>query len=643
MRANAVPLLDIFEMSVCLEIPFFQRQYVWNRDSHWEPLWEDLERTFRGALEPDGHPDRHFLGAIVLDQKQTPATHVVRRQVIDGQQRLITMQLFLLALRDFARSRKCTETESRCRRWTTNDVGALRSGGGAAKVLPTRHDRNVFDQVIAAAAREDLESIHPVRFRPRARKPEPRERIVEAYCYFHERLSEFFDAVASDGSVGIDVALDRCVVALRHSIMVVEIDLEQGDDAQVIFETLNARGEPLNPTDLLRNYVFLRAARNGEPQERLYETYWLPFDDEFWRVEENQGRLLRPRSDLFLQHFLASRSRREVSARQLFKQYCDFVERGAAAPFDTVESELAAIAGSGRSFRRMLAPQEEDAIAPLIECLNAFEIRTAYPFVLAQLDAGLAEEAWGRLTPVLESWIVRRAVCGRTTKDYNRIFMRLLNQTSGDSSDLVARVVDDLSQLSGESHGWPSDEEFAAAWTDLQAYKAISASKLQFILLRLNDDHFDGRMERLARGSHLSVEHLLPQAWRENWLLPCGESGMSLDELERSALGTTRCDETRRRDRILHNFGNLTLLSQPLNASVSNSSWAMKRAAIERSSLLPINASLRGMAEWGERQLEQRANALLQRAVRLWPSAQSLRNAGTRRCITSPSRAPVAT
>ena len=95
MKANAVPLLAIFEKKMRLEVPLFQRQYVWNKDQQWEPLWEDIRRKFSEYLEGRKDGPVHFLGAMVLDQKQTPTTHVERRQVIDGQQRLTTLQLFI--------------------------------------------------------------------------------------------------------------------------------------------------------------------------------------------------------------------------------------------------------------------------------------------------------------------------------------------------------------------------------------------------------------------------------------------------------------------------------------------------------------------------------------------------------------------
>src|SRR6266496_3847561 len=101
MEAHAVPLLGVFETKVRLEVPLFQRQYVWKEEQHWQPLWEDIARKFSDYLSGRKDAPIHFLGAMVLDQKQTPVTHVAKRQVIDGQQRLTTFQLFLAAFRDF--------------------------------------------------------------------------------------------------------------------------------------------------------------------------------------------------------------------------------------------------------------------------------------------------------------------------------------------------------------------------------------------------------------------------------------------------------------------------------------------------------------------------------------------------------------
>ena len=179
--------------------------------------------------------------------------------------------------------------------------------------------------VILSGSRKKLEERHPLKYRKWARKPDPRPRMVEAYFFFHDQMSEFFLGTETEpalrSEMQIAARLEKCFQALKNSLQVVTVDLQQGDDPQVIFETLNARGEPLLPADLLKNYIFLRAARVGENQEMLYDEFWKRLDDPFWREEVRQGRLSRPRSDLFMQHFLASRIGEDIPIKHLFIEY----------------------------------------------------------------------------------------------------------------------------------------------------------------------------------------------------------------------------------------------------------------------------------------------------------------------------------
>jgi uncharacterized protein with ParB-like and HNH nuclease domain len=298
MKADAVPLLAIFEKKMRLEVPLFQRQYVWSLEQQWEPLWEDVSRKFTEYL--DGRKDApvHFLGAMVLDQKQTPITHVEKRQIIDGQQRLTTLQIFLAAFRDFCRQQSCEDLAKECDTYTVNKGMMADPEIDKFKVWPTLLDRTQFMDVIGTGSREELMKKHPLVYKKYARKPQPRPRMVEAYLFFYGQLNEFFNGASSDEPLSADIPiaqrLEECFQALKNSLQVVAIDLAQEDDAQVIFETLNARGEPLLPADLLRNFIFLRAARRGEPQEELYKEFWQRFEEPFWHVEIKQGRLLRP-------------------------------------------------------------------------------------------------------------------------------------------------------------------------------------------------------------------------------------------------------------------------------------------------------------------------------------------------------------
>src|SRR3990172_4854971 len=140
MKANAAPLLAIFEKKMRLEVPLFQRQYVWSKEQQWEPLWEDISRKFTEYLEGRKDGPVHFLGAMVLDQKQTPTTHVEKRQVIDGQQRLITLQIFLAAFRNFCRDQNCEDLAKECDSFALNKGMMVDTKLEKFKVWPTQLD-----------------------------------------------------------------------------------------------------------------------------------------------------------------------------------------------------------------------------------------------------------------------------------------------------------------------------------------------------------------------------------------------------------------------------------------------------------------------------------------------------------------------
>jgi uncharacterized protein with ParB-like and HNH nuclease domain len=620
MKADAVPLLELFEKKMRLEVPLFQRQYVWSRDAQWEPLWEDISRKFTEFLEGRKDAPVHFLGAMVLDQKQTPSTHVERRQVIDGQQRLTTLQIFLSAFRDFCREQACEELANEFDGYTANKGKMADPEVDKFKVWPTQLDRGQFTDVVGLGSREAIEKKHPIVRRKYSRYPEPRPRMVEAYVFFSDEIREYFLGTEQEPAVGsslpLETRIDEAFQALKNALQVAVIDLETGDDAQVIFETLNARGEPLLPADLLRNYIFLRAGRLKEPQEELYEKYWRGFDEEFWRVEVKQGRLQRPRSDLFMQHFLSSRQFVDIPIKHLFVEYRFWIER--EKPFDTVTKELATLARQREDFRRILDPQKSDTIYDLATFLERFDIRTAYPLLLFMLDEGLSDGDWRETSTLLESYLLRRAVVGWSTKSYNKIFLALaknLKRSKVTPGNLRAA----LTVLQGESSAWPTDAAFYGAWMTRPSYSEMNNSKMVHILKRLNESFLDKKNETILIEGPLTVEHILPQNWIEHWPLSGGETGMSWEQITRAEEGDSLAEASKARHQVLNTFGNLTILTQELNSSVSNAAWETKKPALLGASLLPINQNLHSHAEWNEETIEKRGKELFARATKIWP------------------------
>jgi hypothetical protein len=559
---------------------------------------------------------------MVLDRKQTPTTHVDKHQVIDGQQRLTTLQIFIAAFRDFCRAADSAQLAEECESFTINKGMMADPDADRFKVWPTLLDQQHFKDVITDGSPEALQGKYPLIKRKYTRRYEPRPRMIEAYLYFYEQLSEFFlgDTGGEEplhADTPIAKRLDECFSALKSALQVVVIDLDRDDDPQVIFETLNARGEPLLPADLLRNFIFLRAARQKENPEKLYNEYWREFDDEFWRIEVRQGRLLRPRSDLFMQHFLASRLAEDIPIKHLCVEYKHWIDK--QRPFASVRDELVALSSQGHAFRRMQDPQKADLLFPLATFLKTFDISTVYPLLLFLAESTITNEDWKEVSTILESYLLRRAVCNLTTKAYNRIFLTLTKTLRRDGFSVCA-LKSALLSLSGETVEWPTDDAFRAGWKSQPVYGNLQQARIVHVLRRLNDTYLGSRREHISIDSLLTVEHILPQNWVENWPLKDGSIGLPETEIWTAEDRTDpRVVMSEARNRLLHTIGNLTILTQALNSSVSNSAWEIKAPALSQASLLPINLQLHSVKTWNEATIEQRSDDLYSRAVQIWP------------------------
>ena len=245
---------------------------------------------------------------------------VPARQIIDGQQRLTTLQLALAAARDLAEELQQHKYALAFRKLTDNDVPLSDDPDEVFKVWPTNADRIIFTQVMRANSPELVQTLLN-------QLSEGDDLIPNAYMFFAHAFREWV------GSTEDQVCLQRLDAlynTLRDQLHLVVIDLEKDDDAQEIFETLNALGTPLQAADLVKNYLFRTAELQRQPTTKLYEQYWETFDSSksYWRKEVRQGRLNRPRLDLFLHNFLTLMLADDVNAMKLFSTFRDYVAHG---------------------------------------------------------------------------------------------------------------------------------------------------------------------------------------------------------------------------------------------------------------------------------------------------------------------------
>jgi Protein of unknown function (DUF1524) len=176
-----------------------------------------------------------------------------------------------------------------------------------------------------------------------------------------------------------------------------------------------------------------------------------------------------------------------------------------------------------------------------------------------------------------------------------------------------------LLALTGESGEWPDDAKFREAWFNRPMYGPFNNPKLIYVLSRLNETFMSSKSEPIAFSQQATIEHILPQEWREHWPLPNGLKGLDLAELLTAPDDDPNAIATRRRETALQTIGNLTILSTALNSAQSNSAWELKRPELMKHSLLPINQMLFGLSTWDEDRIRSRGENLLARAFTIWP------------------------
>ena len=440
MDAKARDLNQIFDGTISFQIPLFQRPYVWTKERNWEPLWEDVQSLMEYQIHR-GRPRRHFLGAVVLEQLRNVAGSIESHQVIDGQQRFTTLQLLMLAARDLAKALRSSRHHDCFSDLVTNKASRVDYEHEKYKVWPTNRDRAAFKSLHLAGAlgRQSVDELTLAKLFPEEADSERAAgRLTEAYLYFYNQIRKWLAGELDIGDELLDLdsveRLESLWKVVSGGLQVVVINLDNDDESQVIFETLNARGTQLLPADLVKNYLFRKAQSDDLEIDGLYHQYWEPFDDEFWREEVAQGRAKRPRVDLFLQHYLTLMMREEIRPAHLFESFKQYVEDQrdieqlaqnqkrempnlSAVPV-TINGHLEALARYSRAFRTFSQPPADSRLSLFLERLEAVDTATVYPLLLFACDQLLPSQRgeFDRFITVLEAFLVRRMICGLTSR-----------------------------------------------------------------------------------------------------------------------------------------------------------------------------------------------------------------------------------
>lgn len=603
MRPYTRTIIELFDGKKRYLVPLYQRQYAWKVSPQLELLWEDIERAIKRLTEDRQATAPHFMGAIVLSQIKTFGKQVQAFEVIDGQQRLTTFQLLLSALKDVAEANGSVYAQE-IAKYLFNEGVMETPEVERFKLWPSLTDRRSFVSMVDPAA--NLNKIAD-----QANDEDGVVRLsVAAHAFFKARIEEH--VVAS--GIFEPFKMEKLFEALRTGLAVVSIELEGNDDPQTIFEALNSRGVELSAGDLMRNFIFQKANGMGQQDgslliDELYTTYWLPLDRWFWREGDTRGRQTKSRLDWLLVDHLSMKKAELISVDHLFETYRRWILN--EAPFESAAEELKSIAKSAAIYRRISEQKTEDTLGRFGKFAKAFDISTATPLILyLATDANVGKDLEA-VVSIIESFILRRDICGLTTNNYNRIFVDLINKIGRSGCNPIVELEIQLSSNLLDTNRWPDDQEWRDAWLGRDQYKSSRQARLRYLFEAIEKKKRSKWSEQIEISSELTVEHIMPRNWRTHWPIP------GFDRLVDEPSEEMTMREIEREEHI-NELGNLTLLTHALNSKVSNGPFEMKMPAVRAHASLALNRELNDYDRWDEGTIKQRGAALFEVARKIW-------------------------
>ena len=567
MDAGKRTINDIFNGNRVLEIPFFQRSYVWGIPQ-WERLLEDMK-----AISSSNKP--YFLGSVILKQQETTTGSRIgdKRTVIDGQQRLTTLNIFFKVL--------CLKTNEN---FTFDRSFKLRDNSNA--LLHNHNDIQAFDEILALTELKDLEG---------------ESNITQAYNYFKDNL------------VPNELNLD----SILSNVLFVGIDLSQEEDEQQIFDTINSLGVKLTTAELLKNYFF-----NRDDIEK-YNKYWKEVfekDEEtknYWDREITAGRLRRTFIDLFFFAYLQIKIQEPefkvkaedkdayVKVEHLFESYKNFIKNyfnNNKEAFLSEIKEYALLFKKNFNYEILGEDLTQDfGIDRINTIIFGLDTTTLIPYTLYILRNISDEITKNELFGIIETYIMRRMITHSNTKNYNQLFTdKLINNRVLSKQEFL----DYIEKRDDKVNFLPTDEELEKGFNSSILINKQSAGILYLIESKIRNEKDSTALLGINK---YSLEHLMPKKWRNNW------DKLSSKESEIN------------RDRKLLTLGNLTIITQSLNSSIRDSKWEDKlKGKNKKGGLIEYSGGLKTISqfleypEWDEKTIEERALFLYEKAKQIW-------------------------
>ncbi len=554
MQATGTNVKTIIEGTKQFLVPLFQRTYVWDK-TNVGILWRDIEELYETG---PGATKEHFIGSFVTMPDDTTPT-ISRFILIDGQQRMTTLLLFLAAVRQVALQRQDVPLAAEIENlYLSNPFAA----GFTEKFIPTKGDRAEF-----VAAMTGIPSANPTG-----------PSLLRDAFVLAKKLVDGKD------ESGQPFDLRRLKDILITSLSLVSITLSSTDDPYVIFQSLNGTGVELTQADLIRNYFLMRLP--VPQQEPVYDNTWLPMQNGL----NHPGQLPD-----FFRHFL-SKDGSLANLNSLYSELKSRVDKDCPTTTE-VEDYLMTTAKFARHYRAILNPDLEPhpAVRKRLHRLNEWVVTVAHPLMLNlyedYTEQRLPADVFAEMLADIESFVVRRYFCNIPTNRLNKVFVSAYKDTVPPNGGAAHQRLDTLRAYLIQQD-WPEDARFEQGFKKYAIYKDKLHCRMVLRLLEVAEGHHE-----VVGFDALTIEHVMPQTLTPAWEQMLGP------------------DYARVYNENLNSIGNLTLTGY--NPALSNDDFLTKKA-IYAASNVTLNSHFAPLTQWTETEIVERGDYLAAHAAQIW-------------------------
>jgi len=560
---------EVFTNNRTLEIPFFQRSYVWS-DKNWSRFIDDVRYVSDNKRE-------HFMGSLILKQRCTPSNCTGDyRNIVDGQQRLTTL---LLMFKVICNIKDIGEF------FDFNFRNLLNKEGNNLKILHNHNDIEIFEAILDGNLSDDLTNKYKS------------NNILLCYNYFLTKK---------------DVLREIKEDVILNNLYFVVIDLFETEDEQQIFDTINSLGVSLTTAELLKNELFKRK------DEELYGKTWkeaFEGDEDirsFWDMELTSGRLYRVNIDLLLQSYLLIKSgakEKYIGLDSLFYNYKEYMrDYRIYESKETKDEFIYDLVNYANLYRKNINKNiifsdvdKNSRLDRLNLIIFSLGITTIVPYILYVVKNIDDDDEKNGIFMHLESFLMRRLICKETNKDYNNLFAKLIRKEVL-SLDALKKELFNFGDIANK---FPDNDELYKAFFENNLTNQQARLVLYIMELSVRNDKLHSTS--LLPINSYSLEHMMPKKWRNNW-------GDNLNELQANE-----------RDRLLLKLGNLMIITCSLNSSIRDSSWNIKlEGNLKHGGLkkfaagLDISDECLSYEEWNESRINDRILELYELSKEIW-------------------------